>query len=731
MDPSPEARLPTLDQIEKLLAALQTCTSFPDKVQILNAQSEVRSFLMQPSYLDDFLWGLDPECEYAIKCILALGQGNEVFLLGQEREDRYELLRQLIQDLLAIDKFYQPIGGLIGYHAVILRLLMESKQKEESTASRFLQPPAISLDGGSFACYDAIISGIDNLPALAELYPVGGAGDRLSLTDEVTSEPLPAACLHFEGYSLIEGLIRDLQGREYLYYKLYGKQLQTPVAMMTSYEKNNHQHVIALCDEAGWFGRPKELFRFFQQPGAPVLTVEGDWCMQGPFRLLKKPGGHGVIWKLAQDAEVLDWLTSLGRRKILVRQVNNPIAGVDAGLLAFTGVGFKKNKLFGFSSCNRLLKSAEGVNVLIEREREGCWEYCLTNIEYTDFAKYGIEDAPLKPGDPYSIFPSNTNILFVDIPHISKLVQRTPFPGLILNMKSQISKTNAEGEQISVKGGRLESMMQNVADVIISKHHHQLSPPDMVDQLPTYITYGDRQKTISVTKRSYQKGQPISETPEGAFRDSQKNAYRLLKEECGMVLPPEEDETVYLKRGPSVMVFYHPSLGPLNQIIRQKIRGGRIEPASELQLEIAELDMENLCLKGSLIVRADEPMGHRDSHEQIIYSSQQGKCTIKNVTIANQGINRMGSRPFWTNRIRRHEACEIFIRGNGEFVAEDVTIRGKLRVEVPAGHRVVLFMKKNVVLIHREILMKPSWRWNYQKGSRHPGEILLTREDLS
>jgi hypothetical protein len=49
------------------------------------------------------------------------------------------------------------------------------------------------------------------LPELGEIYPIGGAGDRLGLVDSDTGESLPAALLPYCGRSLLEGLIRDLQ----------------------------------------------------------------------------------------------------------------------------------------------------------------------------------------------------------------------------------------------------------------------------------------------------------------------------------------------------------------------------------------------------------------------------------------------------------------------------------------------------------------------------------------
>ena len=101
---------------------------------------------------------------------------------------------------------------------------------------------------------------------------MGGAGDRLGLVDEVTGEDLPAAMLPYQGRSMFDGLIRDLQAREYLFYRLYGKQHTTPVAVMTSMAKKNHTRLLALCEERQWFGRGKDSFRLIQQSLVSPVT---------------------------------------------------------------------------------------------------------------------------------------------------------------------------------------------------------------------------------------------------------------------------------------------------------------------------------------------------------------------------------------------------------------------------------------------------------------------------
>lgn len=49
----------------------------------------------------------------------------------------------------------------------------------------------------------------------------------------------------------------------------------------------------------------------------------------------------------------------------------------------------------GFASCKRNSGATEGINVLIEKNLDGKWEYGLSCIEYTEFDKFGITDGPL------------------------------------------------------------------------------------------------------------------------------------------------------------------------------------------------------------------------------------------------------------------------------------------------------------------------------------------------
>ncbi len=701
-----------IENLQSILQRIQKANALNEKINELNKIGDIKDFFSQHSLLQHWIQQCTPEEELAVKSILAIEQGPQVF--SNLNSNSLKDFPGLLKTLMEMERVYETIGGIIGYQLTILKLILAQQIQQPSIPqnTRYLHPPCIDISQNSPETKRAVRWGVEAMSHLAVIYPVGGAGDRLNLQDERTGEALPAAELSFCGRTLLEGLIRDLQGREYLHYKLYGKQLTTPIVMMTSHEKNNHQHIDKICKEHQWFGRPSDSFRLMIQPLVPMVTIHGDWAMQGPLHLLVKPGGHGVIWKLAEDQGVIDWLLEQGYDQALVRQINNPIAGVNGGLCAFVGWGSHYKKAFGFASCPRLVNAAEGMDVLVETKTSHGVAYHISNIEYTEFELRGVPDVPENSGSSYSQFPANTNILFADLRVIQKALKACSIPGMLINMKNQVPYTDAQGHTTHAPAGRLESMMQNIADHIVddfSKPLATLSPTT----LSSFITYNDRRKTIAVTKRTYVPGEPLQETPEGCYYELLQNHVELLKNYCKMQLPAMSDETHYLEKGPSFILLYHPALGPLFEVIAQKINGGSIAPGGELQLEIAELDMRDLNLKGSLLIHADAVVGSRDAQGLIRYGEGAGKCVLHKVSVENRGIDWTAANQFWKNQVSRHEALQIILHGNAEFFAEGVCFSGDQRIEVPDGHRMIAEERQGQLHCRLEKIHAPTWHWTY------------------
>lgn len=703
-------KIQRLEPLQKKLIKTKTAE---ERYTLCLEQPVVQDFLSErPRFLEELSFS-SGEVKAAVAALLAVGQGEWVFHDAEKMDHIHDRLNELFSVLVEVDQFYNDIGGIVGYQLMVLKLIEETgtaASKKKNTI-HYLHPEGADLRKKDAAMRQFVRYGIENMDLLGEIYPVGGAGERLDLKDENTQEPLPVAALQFNGRTLLEGLVRDLQGREFLHYKLTGEQLATPIALMTSHEKNNQFFIKRIFENKKWFGRRKEDYSFFVQPLVPVVTIEGEWAMHAPLKLKLKPGGHGVIWKLAQEKGVFQWFADKKRTKALLRQINNPVAGTDNGLLGFTGIGLLKNKDFGFASCPRLLNTSEGVDIVLETEKEGKFHYQLTNIEYTQFAERGIQDTPEHVNSKYSKYPANTNVLFCDLKAVEKTLKKCAIPGLIINMKSTVPVLDHEGHLVQVKAGRLESTMQNIADYMDTVFDHQLKAGEL-EKIKTFVTYNERRKTISVTKNSYSKEKPIVETPEGCYYEYLQNSHDLFTNSCGMKLPALFPEEEYILRGPSFVMDFHPALGPLWEIIGQKIKGGSLKEKGELRLEIAELEMENVAIEGSLLIEAKDPMGEVNA-ELLRYNENNGKCRLKNVTVKNQGIDFQAPNHYWKNRIQRKENFTIIIEGNGEFYAENVTIEGNHHVVVPSGYKVTALNKNGKLVFEKAKIEKPTWHWDY------------------
>lgn len=631
-----------MDQLSRLANCLKESKSLHEKISLLNRHC---TFEKLGSSLCGCLDKLSPEQQIAIKQVAAIDQ-----LPCSSWEVSFEQLQKLADQLISIDNFYNDLGGIAGYQLQVRNLLNPHLSPMREKVS-YHAPFLIDISQMKRETNKMIEAGIAALPLLSEILPLGGAADRLHLRDEATGDELPAAKLEFAGHTLLEKILRDLAAREHLYFKRTGVVLTTPVAIMTSLEKNNWQHVQEILEKNRWFGRPKESFRSFEQPLVPIVNrSDGSWHWTAPWTLLLKPGGHGAIWKLAKDRGIFNWLRSLGAKYALIRQINNPLAGVDYGLLAFSGIGVSRKMSFGFSSCPRIPNAAEGMNVMVEKKTAAGTFYSVSNIEYCDFKKYDLaEDCP---------FTANTNILFAELSALESAVSRSPFPGLLLNFKNDL--------------GRLESTMQNISDVFVEKHRS--FPKKGLKKV--FVTYNVRHKTISPAKKAFSPDLSFNETPENSFYDLMR-AHRDLLLFCGMDLPPEKTLVDTLASSPAFTFLYHPGLGPQFKTIAEKIRGGTLAQGSELLLEIAEGSFVDLNLSGSLQVYAGNPLG-------------EAKCILDQVTVENRGVDWDHSKPFWKGKPKRLETVHIELEGHSEFIARNVAFQGSHHFKVKDGERLVV-----------------------------------------
>ena len=716
------------------------------KAAVIERTPSVRRWIAGGSAMAKMSERMEARDRFLIHACVACGQAH---LFGDEdaedaKDDVEGRVRELVRVLSKVETFYDMLGGLVGYQCTAMELALESLtgeparmhsaeecQGEDCNAVggdvNLLVPPGVDLraNDGAFAA-TAARWGVEELPNMAEIYPLGGAGDRLGLKDAETGESLPAALLPYNGRPLIEALIRDLTAREWLYYKLTGEHHRTPVAVMTSAAKRNHARILSLLEDNNWFGRGEDNYKLFEQPLVPVVSVDrGLWVREDFCEMSLKPGGHGAIWKLMHDEGVFDWLEARQRRGAIVRQISNPMAGTDTTLLSLSGVGVKGDKALGFASCERHVGAAEGVNVLVEkRELSGEYAYGVSNIEYTDMTRLGVKDVSSDSQSAESAYPANTNVLFVGLKHIRETLvssSRAAFPGMLINLTKPVMENGT-------KGGRLECSMQNIADALMRRSKNRLGPADF-ENLPTFVLYTLRRRvTSSAKKKRPPESRNLAQTPDGSFLDLLRNASDLLKR-CNVSHPSPDSQSLeeYLESGPDFIFSASPSIGPLWDVVDQKIQGGVIEKGSEVRLEIAEIEWRDVSVRGSLFVEAASPLGPARDGTVCFDEGACGRCRLRNVRVSNDGIDRNeNSNVYWSNFITRKERCSIFLEGSGELDALDVTLAGDVRYVVPDGKRLTLRPDgAGGVQETWDDIVSPSWRWSYAFGDDDRIDVVL------
>ena len=656
--------------IRSLLDEFADCASLDDRLMRMLRDSRVEKAFSSYPELENLLSHGSVEEGYVLALSVVLGQFDRLFDKFHEVEDRSGALKCFLDILVSTERFYKPIGGLLGYYAQTLQLL-ETPGVEERPS--YAPPPVYDMRQKTRPVWEYSYEGIRRLKEAGAVFTVGGAGDRFKLTDPQTGLALPVACLVFGGRPLLEWLFRDLEALEYLHYRVFGEKISLPVLLMASHEKKNVQEIERLGLSCGWFGKASDRISVIVQPLVPTVTLDGQWAISGPLQLIAKPGGHGVIWKLAQDLGAFRWLEDIGAASLFVRQINNPLGGMDHTLASLIGIGLKEGKAFGFAACPPHPGLAEGMNVLAIGE-DG--EAGITNIEYTKFK----EERAANPRLFEQQCPSNTNILFASLRPLSEALRSASIPGMMVNAKVEAEVVEG-GQKVLRPVARLESMMQAIADAM------RVPWGGDPEKLATFLALYDREKSMSVTKKAAPSG---PETPEYCLYDWYRAGRRLLAKSCSFELPDELSFEQFLEHGPNLSFFFHPALGPLWELIGQKVRYGRLLPGSELELEIAEVYVRNLTLQGSFRLLCDAVTGASASEGVRQVGKCVGQAYLENVSIENDGLEAAPMSAFVARTVPRKACCTIRLDGSSELVAKDIVIRGDFSLTVPDGMRSTL-----------------------------------------
>lgn len=212
--------LSQIEELSDLACQLKRCSTPRQKLEVLRKFSSKE--WDHVAELFPQINRLPLNSQVLIYSLLAIGQIDQIFNRSDQIQEKNASLQHLIEQLEPVETFYSTIGGIVGYHLKFLELLQQM-ECPPSELQKYEKPPGLDLSSPLQEIPLRERMGIEALPLIAEIYPVAGAADRLDLHDESSGDPLPAAQLNFLGFTLFEGLIRDLQAKEFLYFKLTGK----------------------------------------------------------------------------------------------------------------------------------------------------------------------------------------------------------------------------------------------------------------------------------------------------------------------------------------------------------------------------------------------------------------------------------------------------------------------------------------------------------------------------
>jgi UDP-N-acetylglucosamine pyrophosphorylase len=596
-----------------------------------------------------------------------LSEQDQQLVLSLIKIKQFHLVTHLLKNpkssiftnLAEIDRFYQKSGGIEGYHGLVMQLL-----KKDTNACQFIhQPVYTTITEKNPAVESAIDCGLEHLKDFCEIYVVGGAADRMGFFHEKTHEPMPAAAFLFMGKPLLEHLIDDLKAREYLYFQKFNEKIITPICLLTSDEKNNYQRIVSLLEENDYFGRPKESFIFIRQPMVPSVDLEGMWAISSDGNLVLKPSGHGALWNACCEQKIFSKLFEQNKKYGLIRQINNPIAGIDYNLLAFAGMCLLKQKKFGFFVTRRKKGNPEGAIVFKIKEKGQENFKIATNVEYCS-----LENETLSED-----FPANTNLLFVDLKAAEKAAIQQPFCGAILNFKSLDPKASA----------RLELSMQNLSDsfldeVLDFQHEHK----------DVLLVMQERNKAISTIKKLRLDFIEQHETPLRAFYDLFLAHEALFKENCSFKLPIWDKKFETLMNRPPYLVFFNALLGPMFSDIAKKINRWHLENHAYIDLQLAKAKIQKIKIDGALNI-------------QDLSEDQSGYCHMENVYISNQGFDYDFFDPFFNKKRLFKESLDITLKKNSCLFIVDSEFVGSHKIEVEEG-QTVLVQNNKILYLERK-----------------------------
>ena len=156
-----------VEKLDKLASSLKEAETVQKKLTVLNKFLIEEELMPDSAAAREFLDSDEKELIY--KALCAIKQAD--FLLENRTQNSESKLKALIKELKEVERFYAPIGGIVGYHVAFMKLLTEQSEAERLNA-KIEKPEGLDLTQNNPAVRQAVRWGIEHAEDMAEIYPV-------------------------------------------------------------------------------------------------------------------------------------------------------------------------------------------------------------------------------------------------------------------------------------------------------------------------------------------------------------------------------------------------------------------------------------------------------------------------------------------------------------------------------------------------------------------------------
>lgn len=510
--------------------------------------------------------------------------------------------RAFMESLLLVHQSYP--GGLPGYIDNARKLLAEARAGSNPFEGFVPHQPDAVVDltgfGERYDHYEK--TGLSHFDKTGIVLVAGGLGERLGYSGIKLDIPVEVTgtTSYLAHYA---SCIKAMQAR-------MKNPRPLPLIIMTSGDTN--ARTLAALEANDWFGLRRDQVHILKQELVPAIADnDGHIAIEGTYRLILKPHGHGDIHMLLHTSGLAARLYAEGIQHLVFIQDTN--GQVFNAVPAALGVAVEQRYDFNSVAVPRIPgEAAGGLATLVKGDTR-----MTINIEYNQLdpllrATVNPEgDVPDEHG--YSIFPGNINVLVIKLASYVRILERTK--GIIAEF---VNPKYADASRTTFKKPtRLETMMQDLP---------RLFGPE---EKPG-VTVFDRRWSFSANKNNI--ADAAAKAASGGVPESAASAEsdfhlagRMKLRAAGMDVvdaPERKIEGVPVVPGPRVLL--RPSFAMTRAEVREKISGGRIEGEATLLLDGRNIRLENVSLAdgAALVVRACD-----GAH-----------VTIRNLRVENDGF---------------------------------------------------------------------------------------------